>query len=121
MAGDPTGPHRGTRPGEGGIKAPQLDPGGRWVDRVGLYRLNILAERQGTAHVEQPRVFGVMQPTDRTYVVGAVYVEGADAVLAVFHVPGTGLGSTTKDYHTIAVSWDDWEAMPHQGGDPSDR
>jgi hypothetical protein len=104
----------GSRLPEGpGVRAPQLDPGDRWVDRVGLYRLNERAERRGTAHVDQPRVFGVMQPTDRAYVVGAVYVEGADSVLAVFHVPGTGLGSSTKDYHTIAVSWDDWEAMPH--------
>jgi hypothetical protein len=108
------------RPIPSGVRAPQLDPGNRWVDRVGLYRLNDLAERRGATHVDQPRVFGVMQPTDRAYVVGAVYVEGADSVLAVFYIPGTGLGSTTKDYHTIAVSWDDWEAMPHHGGDSSD-
>jgi hypothetical protein len=114
MAADPPG-H--PRPTTSEVRAPQVDPGNRWVDRVGLYRLNDLAERRDTAHVDQPRVFGVMQPKDRAYVVGAVYVEGADSVLAVFHVPGTGLGSTTKDYHTIAVSWDDWEAMPHQGGD----
>jgi hypothetical protein len=107
----------GSRPPKDGVRAPQLDPGDRWVDRVGLYRLNDLAERRGSTHVDQPRVFGVMQPSDRAYVVGAVYVEGADSVLAVFYVPGTGLGSTTKDYHTIAVSWDDWEAMPHQGGE----
>jgi hypothetical protein len=109
MAASPTDP----RPTKDGVAALQLDPSGRWVDRVGLYRLNDRAERRGTAHVEQPRVFGVMQPTDHACVVGAVYVEEADSVLAVFHVPGTGLGSTTKDYHTIAVSWDDWEAMPH--------